>query len=90
MTAIRPDTDVDDEPAAVCSYCDRPFRSERQHGLHLGEVHGEALSRKERMVYEDADDEEVDELFYFHLKMVSALGVTYAILVIVYMVVLAS
>ncbi|MDY6817590.1 MAG: DNA-binding protein [Halobacteriales archaeon] len=85
------DTAVPDgeTPAATCPYCDRPFRSERSRDLHLGRSHPDQCSETEWGAYEAADEEERDELFFFHMKVVVALGVLYSVGVLVYMVVLS-
>lgn len=76
-------------PAAVCPYCDRPFPESALRDLHVGQTHPERCTGAERAAYEDARDAEDDTLFMYHLRVISALGVTYAVLVLVYMVVLA-
>ncbi|WP_435360769.1 DUF7410 domain-containing protein [Haloarchaeobius sp. DFWS5] len=81
--------DADEQPAATCDHCGRPFPTEHLHALHLGDRHGDDLNPHEQAAYEAAQDEETDELFLFHLKVIAALGGLYAILVLVYMVVLA-
>lgn len=76
--------------AAACPYCDQPFPDERGRDLHVGEAHASECTDAERAGYEAARDAEEDELFYFHLRVVGALGVLYAFLVLVYMVALGS
>lgn len=85
---VPPETDVpeDDQPVPRCPYCDRPFRRERERDLHVGEQHGDACTDEERTAYERADDEEVDELFLYHMKVVAAIALIYSGFVIVYMV----
>ena len=87
----QPRTEVpsDEEPAARCRLCDRPFPTTERHALHMGEVHGEDLTAAERDRYEDARESESDDLFLYHLKVIATLGTLYAVLVLVYMVVLA-
>jgi hypothetical protein len=65
----------EDAVAATCPYCDRPFPSDRLRSLHLGERHGERLTDGQRSAYEDAEDQEVDDLFVYHLKVVSLIVV---------------
>ncbi len=72
-----------------CPYCDHPFRDATRLALHVGERHGDACTDAERTAYESARDEEGDELFMYHLRVIAALGVLYAVLVLVYMIVLA-
>lgn len=67
--------DGDDDPA-VCPHCDRPFVTERQRALHVGERHD--ATPAERRAYEDARVDESDELFRLHLKVVAAVGLLYA------------
>lgn len=77
-------------PAAVCEYCGRPFGDAEAHDLHVGDVHADACSTAERDAYEAAREAERDELFYFHLRVVAALGVLYAFTVLLYMLALGS
>jgi len=78
-----------ESPADRCPYCERPFRTERRCALHLGEIHSEMLSAEERRQYEAADEEELDELFVLHMKVVVAIGAIYSVGVLLYMVVLS-
>jgi hypothetical protein len=78
-----------EEPAATCERCGRPFPTTMHHDLHLGEVHAEDLTERERECYEDALETETDELFVYHMKVIAALASMYAVLVLVYMVVLS-
>jgi len=78
----------DEEPAATCPHCERPFRSPHARDLHVGERH--EPDEAERHRYEAALDEERDELWLFHARAVVGLGVTYTVTVILYMVVLGS
>jgi len=85
-TDVPPDATV----AATCSHCGRPFASTAARDLHVGEVHEPACSAAERADYEAARDAERDTLFYYHLRVVAALGVLYALTVLLYMVALGS
>ena len=78
---LDPDIDVPagETPAAECQYCGRPFDSKRARDLHVGRVHAEEATETER-----------DELFFYHIRVVVALGVIYSVLVIVYMAALGS
>jgi hypothetical protein len=89
---IRPATAVPDgeSPAARCPYCERPFASERLRAIHVGETHADRATDAERTTYESARDEEGDSLFVYHLKIIGALVALYAILVVLYMVVLGT
>lgn len=90
--AVDVETDVypDESVAAVCPHCGRPFAETAARDLHVGEVHPEACSPAEQADYEAAREAEHDELFYFHLRVVVALGILYAVTVLLYMVVLGS
>ncbi|MFB6302382.1 MAG: DNA-binding protein [Haloferacaceae archaeon] len=87
-----PEFDVppDRQPEATCQYCGRPFAATRACALHVGEIHGDACTDAEREAYEAAREDEREDLFYFHLKAVAALGAIYAVTIILYMVALGS
>ncbi len=91
-TTLDPDINVPraEAPTADCQYCGRPFDTERARDLHVGKCHAEQATETEMAAYEDAEETERDELFFFHIKIVVALGVIYAVLVIVYMAALGS
>ena len=80
---LAPETSVPpgETPAAVCPYCERPFRTARRRALHVGEAHPEC-DPGERAAYEAAREAEADELFVFHLKVLFALGAAYAAFVV--------
>lgn len=81
----------EDETAEfVCPHCDRPFTEQDARDLHVGETHFEACSDAERDAYEAAREAERDDLFYFHIRVVAALGVLYAVTVLLYMLALGS
>ena len=88
----EPEIDIprDETPVAQCQYCGRPFQSERACALHLGEVHAAECTVEEKTAYEEATEAERDDLFYFHMKVVVALGSVYGITVLVYMIALGS
>lgn len=91
MTHENPETHVPAGDTPVrCPYCDRPFRTDRDRALHLGETHADACTDEERAAYDEARTAEADDLFYYHLRVVAALGVIYALTVLAYMVVLGS
>jgi len=69
------DVPAGESPAATCPHCGRPFRRERFRDLHVGEVHADAAEEAERERHEAARDEEDDDLFVFHLKIVAAIVV---------------
>ena len=77
-------------PAARCPYCDRPFDAERSRDLHVGERHAAEATAAELDAHEDATEAERDELFFYHVKVVVALGVIYSAVVILYMAALGS
>lgn len=64
--------DVDAE-AARCPTCGQPFRTDHLLTLHRGEAHPGTLSEAERAAYDGARDEEDEQLFIFHLKVVAAI-----------------
>lgn len=77
-------------PVARCPHCDRPFADEHLRDLHLGEVHGATVNPSEQAAYESALEVERDRLFGYQLRVVIVLGVTYAVMVIVLMVLLSG
>lgn len=83
-TTVPPEVD----PVAECPYCGQPFQSAAARDLHVGEDHSEACSDEERLAYEAAADAEEEEMFYFHMKVGFALGVTNAVLILAYLIVL--
>lgn len=91
MTPV-PETRVpsDAGPVARCAHCERPFADEHLRDLHVGEVHEATASADEQSAYEAALEIERDELFGYQLRVVIALGVTYAIMVIVLMVLVSG
>ena len=91
MTVIEPDILVreTESPAATCSYCERPFDTERSHALHLGEEHADQLTDAEQEAHQTAIEDERAELWWYHMKVVVALGVTNGVVILGYMVVLA-
>jgi hypothetical protein len=86
---VQPETDVPDDANPVeCPYCDRPFPRAQFRDLHLGEAHESVLTEDQREAYENASDEEGDDLFVFHLLVIGGIVALYAIMVVLYMVVL--
>ena len=75
------------EDPARCPRCGRPFGREQYRDLHLADHGLESLSELERTAYEAARDAEEDDLFRFHLQIVGALALIYAVFVLAYMVV---
>ncbi|WP_394343797.1 DUF7410 domain-containing protein [Salinigranum halophilum] len=81
---VHPETAVPDgeTPETTCPYCERPFRRERFQVLHVVEAHPDRAAAREREAYERVRDEESDDLFIYHLKVLFALGALYAAFVI--------
>lgn len=80
-----PETDEGDvDGVDRCPYCDRPFKTGRQRALHVGEAHADRTTPGEREVHERALADERDELYFFHMKVVVALGILYSTFVISY------
>lgn len=78
MQAHDPETDVPpDATPYVCDYCGQPFARETHLALHRGLEHASSLSEEERAAYEDAHDEEVDDLRRFRLLALAALVMLY-------------
>ena len=92
MIDITPEFEIPagETPVASCPHCHRPFQSDRAYALHVGEVHDANSTEAEKEAYEEAREAERDELFYFHMKVVVALGSIYFIVVLVYMIALGS
>ncbi|MFB6268018.1 MAG: hypothetical protein ABEI31_10190 [Halodesulfurarchaeum sp.] len=90
--AAPPATTVppDDEPADRCPYCERPFASQRLATLHLGEAHDDVLSEEEQAAVRQARDDEADELFVLHLKVIAALVVVFFAIAYLYVFVLSG
>jgi len=60
-----------DDDAERCPYCGRPFVTDHLRTLHIGEEHPEAMSDAEAERYAAADDQESDDLFIFHIKVLA-------------------
>ncbi|WP_338727383.1 hypothetical protein [Haladaptatus sp. DJG-WS-42] len=90
MTERIPETAVHDTdpPATYCRYCDQPFDSAQTRALHVGETHTDEWTTDDQTAYDEALTAEDDELWVYHMKVVVGLAVTYAIVVVVYMIVL--
>jgi hypothetical protein len=89
---LVPEAEVpaDEKPATECPYCGRPFRDGAAKWLHVGEVHPDDCTEAEWDDYETARDDERNDLFYFHMRVVMALGGIYAVTVLVFMIALGS
>lgn len=79
---------ADDPAAERCPYCDRPLATDRLLAIHVGESHPESCTDAERDAYDAALQDEDDDLFIFHLKVVGGLMTLWAGFIITYMVVL--
>lgn len=92
MTQVTPDTAVPpgESSAARCPYCDRPFRTERSRALHVGERHPDDATGADDEAYERAREEEEEELFSFHMKVIVAIGALHAVIVLLYMIAFGS
>lgn len=76
--AVTPPTEVpDDAETVACPYCGRPFGSEAKRDLHVGEIHASEMSEAEREAYEAAVEDEADEMWLYHFKVVVILLVLY-------------
>lgn len=62
-----------DGDAEHCPYCGHPFATDHLLSLHLGEVHADSLTEQEQERYAAADDQESDDLFLFHIKVLAVL-----------------
>jgi hypothetical protein len=63
-----------DDDAERCPYCGRPFATDHLLTLHLGEEHAGSLTDEEADRYAAADDQESDDLFIFHIKVLAVLS----------------
>lgn len=73
-----------------CPYCERPFASDQQRNLHLGEVHDAAIDDVERDEFAAANDDERDQLWLYHFKAVVILLVIYMLTGLAYLIVLSG
>jgi hypothetical protein len=81
---VVPETAVPEgeTPATTCPYCDRPFARERHGVLHVVETHPDRATDAERAAYDAEREEESDDLFVYHLKVMFGLGALYAAFVV--------
>lgn len=83
------DTDVPPEESPErCPYCDRPLRSERLLALHVGEAHPDH-TETEAAAYAEAREDEDDELFVYHMKVITAIVLLFFAVTYTYVFVLA-
>lgn len=64
--------DVDEE-AEYCPHCGRPLATRHLRALHVGEEHHDEMSDTEAQAYEAALEQESDDLFVFHIKVMAAI-----------------
>lgn len=83
-TAVPPEEDP-----VRCPYCDRPFRRSHLRDLHVGETHSQQLSATEQTDYEAAVDQESDDLFVLHLKIIAGLVLSFFAIAYLYAFVLS-
>jgi len=83
------DTDVPPEESPErCPYCDRPLRSQRLLALHIGEAHPDR-TETETAAYAEAREDEDDELFVYHMKVIAAIVLLFFAVTYTYVFVLA-
>ncbi|MFB6185373.1 MAG: hypothetical protein ABEI06_09680 [Halobacteriaceae archaeon] len=75
---------VEKSPACLCQYCDRPFKTQHLHDLHLGEEHYDQLTEDELAAYQEALRIEKNDLFIFHLKVIASLVLLFFAFVYLY------
>jgi hypothetical protein len=79
------DTDVGDTgPPYDCSYCDRRFHRKSYLALHRGQEHTRELSTADQAAYEEAREEEAEQLRLFRLQALAALVFIYFGFLLVY------
>jgi len=81
---VTPDYTVDDETAERCPYCGRPLATEHLRTLHVGERHADAMTDAEREAYETASEEESENLFIFHIKVMAIITLVTFIFIYTY------
>lgn len=62
-----------DGEAEYCPHCGRPLADEQLLALHVGEEHSDAMSEADITGYEAAREQEDDDLFVFHIKVMAAI-----------------
>ena len=75
---------VDDGTADHCPYCGRPLATAHLRTLHVGERHSEAMTEAEATAYEAASDQESDDLFVFHIKVMAIITLVTFIFIYTY------
>lgn len=64
---------VVDGDAEYCPHCGQPLADEHLLALHIGEDHPDLMSTEEATAYEAAMEQEDDDLFVFHIKVMAAI-----------------
>lgn len=64
---------VVDDDAKRCPHCGRPLADEHLLTLHIGEEHAGAMSEAQATAYDAALEQEDDDLFIFHIKVMAAI-----------------
>lgn len=85
LTTAETSVPADETPDAECPYCGLPLQSEHARDLHVGQRHPDECTDEELDAYEAADETELDDLWYFHMKVVFAIGIVHAIIIAAYM-----
>lgn len=75
---------VDDSVANHCPHCGRPLATEHLRTLHVGERHSEEMTEAEAEAYEAAQDQESDDLFVFHIKVMAIITLVTFIFIYTY------
>lgn len=84
VTDAEYEVPADEEPAARCPYCDRPFKSTEYATFHVGVSHPEECTEAERDRFEEARDDEEYDLFTFHVKATVGVLFTYFMFTFMY------
>lgn len=75
---------VVDDDAKYCPHCDHPLATDHLRALHVGEQHPEAMSDTEADAFAAARDQESDDLFVFHIKVLAAITLVTFIFIYTY------
>ncbi len=84
------DVPPDEEPAATCPYCGRPFKEERFAVYHVGVVHPAEATPEEQQDFEAAREDEEFDLMTFHVKAAAAVFLSYFMFTFLYALVWAG
>jgi len=84
-TSVREEYDVpEDGDVQECRYCGRPLPGEQLLALHHGVDHPDRLTDEERAAFEDAYEDESDDLRQFRIAALGLLVLLYFGLLILY------